>query len=364
MTEGLMLKRGWFGKEFIPFDEMERVELPAVRLKSGASLPLAKQQAALAARALAAPVMQGELTADGEALREYITGAWSPERGVHALLDAAARAGASDIHLELTGTSLLIQARVEGLLRDWLTAPAAEGARLLAALKHLSGCLPYRADIFQEGRLPREGVAADVRTSFVPTAMGERAALRLFGRLRSLDELGFDEVTLRALCAALTRPGGLLLVAGATGAGKTTTLYAALKHLAALRPGAHLSLEDPVEQRLRVAGIPVSQVELSPERGLTGEAALVAALRQDIDVLAVGEVRTTGEAALALKAAHTGRLVLAGLHAGSTAEALQRLLDLRADEAVLKKTLVGVLHQSLRLEGGRRVAHGVLEVHA
>ena len=223
----------------------------------------------------------------------------------------------------------------------------ATGLRLIAALKHLSGCLPYRSDLVQEGRVPRPGVAADVRTSFLPTATGERAALRLFGRLRTLGDLGLPDPERAALEALLAAPSGLVLVAGATGAGKTTTIYAALAWLAASRSGAHLSLEDPVEQRLRAAGIPVDQVELRPERGLDAAAALAGALRQDVDVLAVGEIRTGAEAGLALQAAHTGRLVLAGVHAASTGEARQRLLDLGVDPSVLAVTLRGVVHQRL-----------------
>jgi len=187
-----------------------------------------------------------------------------------------------------------------------------------------------------------------VRASFLPTATGERVALRLFGRLRALDELGLTADVLAALRGLLDHPSGLVLVAGPSGGGKTTTVYAALAHLAARRGGAHLSIEDPVEQRLRVAGVPVDQVELAPERGLTAEVALVGALRQDVDVIALSEVRTPAEARLAVHAAHTGRLVVAGLHAGSAAEARQRLLDLGVEEAVLATTLRGVLHQRLR----------------
>ena len=155
-------------------------------------------------------------------------------------------------------------------------------------------------------------------------------------RLRTLGDLGLPDPERAALEALLAAPSGLVLVAGATGAGKTTTIYAALAWLAASRSGAHLSLEDPVEQRLRAAGIPVDQVELRPERGLDAAAALAGALRQDVDVLAVGEIRTGAEAGLALQAAHTGRLVLAGVHAASTGEARQRLLDLGVDPSVLE----------------------------
>ncbi len=182
-------------------------------------------------------------------------------------------------------------------------------------------------------------------------------ALRLFGRLRRLDDLGMAADVLAAFRGELDHQDGLLLVAGATGAGKTTTLYAALDHLARTRRGAHVSLEDPVEQRLRVAGIAVDQIELDPARGFDGEAALAAILRQDVDVVCLAEVRTPAEARLALHAAHTGRLVLAGVHAGTAEQARTRMLDLGAERSVLDTTLRAVLHQALVVgetaDGGR-----------
>jgi type II secretory ATPase GspE/PulE/Tfp pilus assembly ATPase PilB-like protein len=190
-------------------------------------------------------------------------------------------------------------------------------------------------------------VAADVRASFLPTAFGERAALRLYGELLALGELGLSEDLVAGFEALLAAPSGLLLVAGPSGGGKTTTVYAALRHLAQRRGGAHLSVESPIEQRLRLAGVPVDQVELDPERGLDAEAVLRGALRQDLDVVALAEIRSPGEAALALRAAHTGRLVLAGIHAGSAVEARQRMLDLGAEPGILSETLRGVLHQRL-----------------
>lgn len=348
--EGLLVRTGWFGKEFIPFDEVNQIEARTLKLSSGASHGIRSNDAALVERALTPPSASGVMRDDAAAFSHYISGAWSPTRAARALLAMATSAGASDVHIESEPHGVAVLFRCVGCLTPFVSVPPDQGNRLIAALKYLSGCLPYRRDIFQEGRVSRDGVAADVRASFLPTALGERVALRLFGRLRSLEELGFDERLVQQLRALLAKPKGLVLVAGSSGAGKTTTMYAALAHLAQSRGGAHLSLEDPVEQRLRVAGISVAQVELSPERGLTGEAALVAALRQDLDVLAVGEIRTSSEAELALKAAHTGRLVLAGIHSGSAEEARQRLIELGAERSVLETTLIGILHQRLETQ--------------
>jgi type II secretory ATPase GspE/PulE/Tfp pilus assembly ATPase PilB-like protein len=286
----------------------------------------------------------------GESLESRLRGCFSAPSLVRELLDACAAAGVTDIHLEAAGDVVHARARRAGELEGLCAMPAGAAARLVAALKGLAGCLPYRQDIVQEGRIPRAGVAADVRASFLPTPLGERVVLRLFGRLLELEHLGFSPRLLGAFAALLAEKSGLILVAGSSGAGKTTTLYAALAHLARVRGGAHLSIESPVEQRLRKAGVPVDQVELAPQRGLTAEAALAAALRQDVDVLSVGEIRTRGEAAIAVEAAHTGRLVLAGIHSGSCAEAKQRLFDLGVEPALLASTLRGVVWQSLETE--------------
>lgn len=348
--EGLELRGRWGRREFVPFDAVESLTELGLTLTRGGAHRLAPAHRVDAERALSPPQPSGERGADATAFERYTAGPWSPVRAAEALLKMAASAGASDVHLEAEADRFQLRFRLAGDLDDFATLDPATGRRLIAALKHVSGCLPYRSDVVQEGRVPRDGVAADVRTSFLPTALGERGALRLFGRLMTLDELGLDADADRLLRDALALPSGLLLVAGPSGGGKTTTVYAALAHLTASRTGAHLSIEDPVEQRLRLAGIPVDQVELCPERGLTAEAALVGALRQDVDVVALAEIRTAGEARLALQAAHTGRLVIAGIHAGSAAEARQRMLDLDADASVLDATLRGVLHQ--RLDSG------------
>lgn len=346
--EGLLLRTRWGKREFVPFDAMTALAGPRVTLTSGTERAVPEALRASAARALAPPDATGHRVEDAAAWHAYTSaGAWSPLRAAAALLAMAASASASDVHVESEPDGVGVRLRVGGGLVDFATLPQPVGRRLVAALKHLAGCLPYRSDIVQEGRVPRDGPSADVRASFLPTALGERAALRLFGRLRTLDQLGLDLATEASLRTLLDHDSGLVLIAGPSGGGKTTTVYAALAYLTGRRSGAHLSIEDPVEQRLRLAGIPVDQVELSPERGLDAEAALVGALRQDVDVVALSEIRTRGEAALAVQAAHTGRLVVAGVHAGSAREARQRMLDLDVDAAVLETSLRGVLHQRL-----------------
>lgn len=346
--EGLQLPGRWLRTDFVPFDEMDALEDGGVRLISGTLRRLPDTLRTPIAAALTTPPPSGRHAEDIAAWLAYVQGPWSPLRAAQALLGIATAVRASDIHIEAAGEAYRVRMRLAGAMADLAEVPLPTGRRLTAALKHLAGCLPYRCDVVQEGRIPRAGVAADARASFLPTALGERVALRLFGQLYTLDELGLSAELLDKLTALLSHRSGLVVIAGPSGGGKTTTVYAALRFLAQHRDGAHLSVEDPVEQRLRLAGIPVDQVELCPERGLTAEAALVGALRQDVDVLALGEVRRPAEAALALEAAHTGRLVIVGLHAGSTAEARQRMRDLGADPTVLDQTLRGVLHQHLQ----------------
>jgi type II secretory ATPase GspE/PulE/Tfp pilus assembly ATPase PilB-like protein len=336
-----------FTTRLLRFDEIERVEGKHLLTRSGdrvrAPEPLRERVGAV----LCGPSMIGSRAEIARAFEHFFAAPHGASRAARQLLSAAQARGASDLHLESTPSGAVVRFREAGELSDFCAVPAGAAPRLFAAFKGLAGCLPYRADVAQEGRIERSGICADVRASFLPTALGERAALRLFGKLLPLDQLGLSPEIHRRTLAALEGSRGLLLVAGGTGAGKTTTLYAMIAHLAATRPGAHLSLEDPVEQRLRTAGIPVDQIELEPARGITAEAMLAAALRQDVDALCVGEIRTGAEARLAMEAAHTGRLVLAGLHAGSCEEARQRMLDLGVESTLLAKTLRAVLHQQL-----------------
>lgn len=347
LRDGITVRGRWGRAEYLPYDEVSALAGDAATLRSGRSLRLRGETLRAVEAALQPPAPSGQPAVDGDAWTRYLDGPWSPVRAARALIALGEAAHASDIHLEPTPTGLGVRLRLLGELDPLTTLPSPVGARLLAALKHISGCLPYRSDVVQEGRIARDGVAADVRASFIPTALGERAALRLFGRLLSLPALGLPAEVDAELRRWLELRAGLLLVAGPSGGGKTTTVYAALGHLAGSRGGAHLSIESPVEHRLRLAGIPVDQIELDPERGLTAAAALDGALRQDVDVIALAEVRSPDEAELALRAAHTGRLVIAGIHASSGPEARQRMLDLGAAASVLDDTLKGVLHLRL-----------------
>jgi general secretion pathway protein E len=269
-------------------------------------------------------------------------------RRLGALLAEALEAGASDLHFEPDRDGLRVRARVDGQLRDFEPPPAALVPALLTRIRLLA-----RVDL-AERRLPQDGRFTwttpaghdiDIRAAFLPVARGEKVALRLLrhpGDAPSLESLGMGERELARLRKALAKPNGLVLVVGPTGSGKSTTLHAALVHLrSAARSLA--SVEDPVE--FDVAG--VSQVAVDEEVGRSFAVVLRALLRQDPDVLMVGEIRDDASARIACRAALTGHLVLSSLHASHAAEALLRLPEIGVADYLVRATVSLVIAQRL-----------------
>lgn len=268
-------------------------------------------------------------------------------RVVDFLLDLACRRGASDIHLlpQQQGKQLVSLFRVDGILE---TAGILEGGvNIVTRLKVLANLLTYKTDLPQEGRIRREAAATEIRVSTFPTVQGEKAVVRLFigsGNFRELNQLGYPaEITL-SLENLLDRTSGLLLTCGPAGSGKTTFLYAALREI--LKRG-HLrsicTLEDPVE-----AIIPgVSQSQVKPDSDFTYERGLMSLLRQDPDVIMVGEIRDHLTAETVFQASLTGHLVLSTFHAGRAADAIGRLIDMQIEPYIIRSGLAGVLAQRL-----------------
>jgi general secretion pathway protein E len=272
-------------------------------------------------------------------------------RRLAALLAEAVESGASDVHFEPDRDGLRIRIRVDGQLRDLEPPPVSLVAALLTRIRLLA-----RVDL-AERRLPQDGrftwalgpgETIDVRAAFLPAARGEKIALRLLrqpsstGAAPSLDALGMRAADRTRFEAALARPNGLVLVVGPTGSGKSTTLHAALVHLrGATRSLA--SVEDPVE--FDIAG--VSQVAVDEEVGRTFAVVLRALLRQDPDVLMVGEIRDDESARIACRAALTGHLVLSTLHASHAREALLRLPEIGVAEYLVRATVALVVAQRL-----------------
>nr|MCU0255782.1 Flp pilus assembly complex ATPase component TadA [Vicinamibacterales bacterium] len=249
-------------------------------------------------------------------------------RLVNAILADAILAGASDIHIEPQQKGVALRYRVDGALRHVITMPKRSQAKVVSRIK-----ITAHMDI-AERRKPQDGrtrivlggAAYDLRVSTLPTADGEKVVLRILaqdrGRLE-LAALGFEADLLAQLKALLARPQGLLLVTGPTGSGKTSTLYAALNHLVDATTNI-VTIEDPIEYRL--AGI--NQVAVSERAGLSFAAGLRAILRQDPDVVMVGEIRDVETAQVAFQAAQTGHLVLATAHTNDAPSTVTRLVDL------------------------------------
>jgi general secretion pathway protein E len=273
----------------------------------------------------------------------------TPVSPIDRLVAQAAATGASDVIAEPQDDgALLLVARRDGL-RSPVGRIAADGsAQAVARLKALAGLPAYITDEPQDGSIPGSafGVPGDVRLACMPTVRGQRLALRLpvLGALPLPVELRLEAGVLQSLRQALRRREGLLLVTGPTGSGKTTTIHSLLAELAAERSDRQVvTIEDPVERR--IPGL--AQVAVSPTRGFGYGEALAAALRQDADVLVVGEVRDRATAAACLTAALTGHLVISTLHCGRATEAVRRLIDLGVDRDHLRSALSLVLAQRL-----------------
>jgi len=266
---------------------------------------------------------------------------------VEYLLHYALDQRASDIHIEPKREQSIVRMRIDGVLHSVHTLPKAVHGAIVSRIKTLA-----RLDI-AEKRRPQNGRIktsrgeheVELRVSTVSTAFGEKLVVRVFDPeavLRGLPELGMFEAQLPVMESFLSRPNGLILVTGPTGSGKTSTLYAALRAVA--RPEVNVvTIEDPIELVVDT----FNQVAVQPKIGIDFAEALRNILRQDPDVIMVGEVRDPETAAITLQAALTGHLVLATLHTNDSASAITRLLELGVDPFILASTLVGVVAQRL-----------------
>ena len=268
-------------------------------------------------------------------------------RYVNLLIREANEARASDVHLESVRDGIRARLRVDGILLDVPGPPKALQAAVVSRIKLLAELDIAECRASQDGRIHvrLEERELDLRVSTIPTLYGESVVLRLLdrgGRPVGLDELGMERGTLDRFRALVARPHGILLACGPTGSGKTTTLHAAL----ALRSPATekiITVEDPVEYRLDG----VTQMPIHIKTGTTFASALRSVLRQDPDVLMVGEMRDPETAAIAVQAAMTGHLVFSTLHTNDAASAVARLTDLKVEPYMIASALEGVLAQRL-----------------
>ncbi len=272
-------------------------------------------------------------------------------RMINALLTQAAREGASDIHIEAFEQSSVVRLRVDGTMRDIVRPRKALHGALISRIKIMAQLDIAEKRLPQDGRITLRvaGRPVDVRVSTLPTTHGERAVLRLLdkdaGRL-NLERLGMGRVTLDRFDKLIQQPHGIVLVTGPTGSGKTTTLYAALSRLDSDTTNI-MTVEDPVEYDLDGIG----QTQVGERIGMSFAKALRAILRQDPDVIMIGEIRDLETAQIAVQASLTGHLVLATLHTNDAASAVTRLTDMGVEPYLLSSSLLGVLAQRLVRRG-------------
>jgi len=268
-------------------------------------------------------------------------------RMLNALLTQAARDGASDIHIEPYERHSSVRFRVDGTLREVVQPNRALHAALISRLKIMADLDIAERRLPQDGRISlRIGTrAVDVRVSTLPSAHGERAVLRLLdkseGRM-SLEALGMQGDVLKRFEHLVTQPHGIVLVTGPTGSGKTTTLYAAMGRLDASHSNI-MTVEDPIEYEFPGVG----QTQVNAKIELTFAKALRAILRQDPDIIIIGEIRDFETAQIAIQASLTGHLVLATIHTNDAASAVTRLTDMGVEPFLLSSSLLGVLAQRL-----------------
>jgi len=270
---------------------------------------------------------------------------------VDEILDGAVRRQASDVHFEPTGEGLVVKYRIDGLLEMVGKHDAAVGRSLVTRLMVMAHLLTYRLDIPQEGRasvnVPSAQGAIEVRVSIMPTTQGLRAAVRMPAELvqpRTLVELELPEEVLNGLKRFATGDSGMLVLTGPAGSGKTTTIYALLEHIVETNSGLSVvALEDPVERDL--AG--VTQIEVSPFGELTYERALRSILRQDPQVLMLGEIRDGATASVAVQAALSGHRLISTLHAGTPAGGMARLMEMGIEPYQISSSIFGVVAQRL-----------------
>ena len=278
-------------------------------------------------------------------------------RFVSMILAKAAERSASDVHIEPRVGNAVVRLRIDGILRELLSLPSAHQASVISRIKILADMDITERRLPQDGRflLVYRGQRLDVRVSTLPTHLGEKIVMRILdprSTLITFEQLGFSELQADTVKRLLLNPQGMVIVTGPTGSGKSTTLYAALNLVHSPERNI-ITVEDPVEYMLDG----VNQVQIHPEAGLTFATCLPSILRQDPDIIMVGEIRDAETAEIALRASQTGHLVLSTLHTNDSVSAITRLMDLGVPRYLIG-ALNGVISQRLvrKLCGCRKVA--------
>ncbi len=268
-------------------------------------------------------------------------------RLVNSILSEASRQRASDIHFEPFEKEMAVRYRIDGVLYNILTVPKRLQSSLTSRVKIMAGMNIAEKRLPQDGRIGLRigGREIDIRVSDVPTAHGERLVLRLLDKtslLLKLEDIGLDSEGLATLSKLIEMTHGILLVTGPTGSGKTTTLYAALQRINSPEKNI-IAIEDPIEYQLKGVG----QIQVNPKIELTFANGLRSILRQDPDVIMVGEIRDVETAEIAIHASLTGHLVLSTLHTNDSAGAVTRLLDMGVEPFLVSSSVLGIVAQRL-----------------
>ena len=268
-------------------------------------------------------------------------------RLVNLLIQRAVEARASDIHIEPFENRLKVRYRIDGVLHEVEAPPASSTAAVISRIKIMARMNIAERRLPQDGRimLRVQGKELDLRVSCIPTSFGESVVMRILDRgsvVLDFDSLGFDDNTLPAFLRVLEQPHGILLVTGPTGSGKTTTLYTALSKINT--PDRKIiTVEDPVEYQIEG----INQMQVKPQIGLDFAGALRSIVRQDPDVIMIGEMRDLETCKIAIQSALTGHLVLSTLHTNSAAGGLTRLLDMGVEDYLLASTVNAIMAQRL-----------------
>ena len=266
---------------------------------------------------------------------------------VNYILLEASRKGASDIHFDPADNCMKVRFRVDGKLDTFTVVPNTAKLNLVARLKIMSGMNITETRLPQDGaiRTTIEGVALDMRVSSLPTKIGEKIVIRIMDysmSLQGLESLRFNDINYKKVLKMISQPNGIILVTGATGSGKSTTVYSILQRLNT--PESNLiSVEDPVE--MEIDGI--NQVQVNSDIGLDFATVLRSILRQDPNVIMIGEIRDSETAQIAVRASITGHLVLSTIHTNNSLSTIERLLDMNVERYLLSSALEGIISQKL-----------------